>query len=280
MSPATFAPTTVRSRKIEKGTSGSAVRLSQTTNAARTTNAVAKSAMVSSDPQPLLFACVPVHERDEPAGDKHGTGQIEGLDPCVAALRQEKRREREAEQADRHVDEEDPLPAQRVRKDTAEQDSRDRAERADAAPGAERGVSLLPFGEGRGQDRERGRSDQRRTEPLETARADQRALAPRETGEERGSGEHDQSDDEDPSPPDQVGDASAEQEEAAEEERVGAHDPLEILLREPEVALDGRKGDVHDRDVEHDHELHAQEERESEPLPSSRCDHGFVLSVV
>ena len=124
---------------------------------------------------PAVVVCLRdrVHERDEPAGDEHGAGQIEGLDACVAALGQEQAREREPEQADRHVDEEDPLPAQCARQDTAEQDAGNRAEGADPAPGAEGGVSFLPLGEGRHQDRERGRSDQRRTEPLEPARADQ-----------------------------------------------------------------------------------------------------------
>jgi hypothetical protein len=77
-----------------------------------------------------------------------------------------------------HVDEEDPRPAQCGGQDTAEQDAGNRAEGADPAPGAEGGVSFFPLGEGRGQDRERGRSDQRRTEPLQSARADQGALAP------------------------------------------------------------------------------------------------------
>ena len=81
-------------------------------------------------------------------------------------------------------------------------------------------------------------------------------LAPGEPGQERGAGEDDQPDDEHAPAADDVGDPPAEQQEAAEEERVGAHDPLQVLLREPEVGLDGRQGDVHDRDVEHDHELH------------------------
>ena len=63
----------------------------------------------------------------------------------------------------------------------------------------------------------------------------------------------------------QVGGAPAEQEEAPERERVGADHPLQVLLREPEVDLDRGKSDVDDCDVEHDHELHDAEERQSEP---------------
>ena len=55
--------------------------------------------------------------------------------------------------------------------------------------------------------------------------------------------------------------APAEEQESAEHERVGADHPLQVLLREVEIGLDGGERDVHDRDVEHHHELHAAEER-------------------
>ena len=40
-----------------------------------------------------------------------------------------------------------------------------------------------------------------------------------------------------------------------------------FVLGEPEVDLDRRQRDVHDRDVEDDHELDCAQERESQPLP-------------
>ena len=67
---------------------------------------------------------------------------------------------------------------------------------------------------------------------------------------------------------------SSQEEEAAEHERVGADHPLQVLLREPEVDLDGRQRDVDDRDVEDGHELHREDERECEPLLLVRVDHG------
>ena len=80
--------------------------------------------------------------------------------------------------------------------------------------------------------------------------------------------EDDEAGEEDATASEQVGGAPAEQQEAAEEQRVGADDPLEVLLREAEVGLDRGKGDVHDRDVEHDHELNGAKERERQPLSS------------
>ncbi len=72
--------------------------------------------------------------------------------------------------------------------------------------------------------------------------------------------------------------AAAEQQEAAEDERVGADHPLEVLLREAEVDLDRRQGDVHDRDVEDDHELHDAQDRERPPLAIIASAHLNALS--
>ena len=68
-------------------------------------------------------------------------------------------------------------------------------------------------------------------------------------------GEQAEADQEDPPPTEQVGQASAEQEQAAEGQGVGGHHPLEADRAEVQVVLDGGQGDVHDRDVEHHHEL-------------------------
>ena len=170
-----------------------------------------------------------------------------------------------ASDADRDVDEEDPRPAERVGEDAAEQHAGRGAEAADRAPDAERDVPLAALGEGRREDRERRRRDHRRAEALERARRDQRRLRPGEAGEQRGEREHDEADQEQAPPPEQVGRAPAEQQEAAEDERVRADHPLQVLLREPEVDLDRGQRDVHDRDVQDDHELHA---RSAAPAPA------------
>jgi hypothetical protein len=60
--------------------------------------------------------------------------------------------------------------------------------------------------------------------------------------------------------------ASAQQQEAAEDECVGADHPLQVRVGEAEVGLDRRERDVHDRDVEDDHELDDAQQRERQPL--------------
>ena len=89
-------------------------------------------------------------------------------------------------------------------------------------------------------------------------------------------GEEDDSGEEQPAPSEEVSCAPAQQQEAAEEERVGADHPLQVFLGEAQVDLDRGQRHVHDRDVEHDHELHEQEQREPVPLASSGCGHGLV----
>ena len=85
------------------------------------------------------------------------------------ALRHDAGSQRQHHGADRHVDEEDPAPGECLHDHTPQQQS-DRAPRTrDRAPDRERAVALRPFGEGREDDRQRRRRDQRAAEPLQTA---------------------------------------------------------------------------------------------------------------
>ncbi len=116
--------------------------------------------------------------------------------------------------------------------------------------------------------------------PCKRAEGDQRLVAPRKAAQERTEREDDRADQEDAPAAEEVGRTPSEQQESAEDERVGADHPLEVLLREPEVDLDRRQRDVHDRDVEDDHELHREDERECEPFLAIRGNHvsPFVVS--
>src|SRR4051812_27746364 len=119
--PATFAPTSVRSRKIESGISASRARASQATNPIRSTSATVKKPIVAAEPQQRAArARVPgddpdqeheregeeagrrggapavlvrlrdrVDERDEAARDERGAGQVEAARVVVTALGQQ-----------------------------------------------------------------------------------------------------------------------------------------------------------------------------------------------
>ena len=68
-------------------------------------------------------------------------------------------RERHRGEADRHVDEEDPLPAEQVGEDAAEEQAEGAAAGRDCAPDAERLRALLALRERGGDDRQRGGGD-------------------------------------------------------------------------------------------------------------------------
>ncbi len=181
--------------------------------------------------------------------------------------------QRDRGEGDGNVDEEDPLPAEEVREDTAEQNARGGAEATDGPPDSERDVALAALAEGRRQNRESGRGDDRGPEALKRPGGDQRRLAPREPCHERPACEQPQPDEEDAPATEQVGGTPPEQEEAPEDECVGADHPLQVLLREPEVDLDRGKSDVDDCDVEDDHELDDAEKGEGPPFAICRSSH-------
>jgi hypothetical protein len=207
----------------------------------------------------------PRHEH-QPDRHRQGAGEVEVAccgDVARAGAHDAQRRDR-AEQPDRHVDEQDPAPAQRLGQHAAQQCARRAADRPHRAPQAERPVALQPLGEAGGEDRQRRRSDDRPAEPLRRARGDQRELVLGQTARERGEREQDEAAGEHLAPAEQIGGAAAEQQEAGERERVGVDDPGERRGREAEVVRDRRQRDVHDRHVEDDHELReaADDERQ------------------
>ena len=262
-----FAAVSVCSRKIENGTSGSLTRRSHPTNARRSSAAATKTPIVfARAPAPAVALRDAEHEEREPGGHEHGTRDVEALTVLVEALREQERREDQCCDADRDVHEEDPFPRQEVDEDAAEQDASGRTDTADRSPRTEGDVALATLGEHRHEDRQSRRGKGGRAEALQCAERDQRFLAPREPAEQRAESEDERAGHEDAPASEEVGRTSAEEEESSEHQRVGADDPLQVLLGEPEVDLDRRQRDVDDRDVEDGHELHREDQRECEPL--------------
>jgi len=111
-------------------------------------------------------------------------------------------------------------------------------------------------------------AEQRRAEALQRASGDELRLARRQPAEQRGQREQDEADHEQPAPSEQVGHPPAEQQKAAERQRVGVGNPREVLLGEPQVLSDRRDRHVDDRGVEDDHELRAGQQGQREPFAS------------
>ena len=140
-----------------------------------------------------------------------------------------------------------------------------RAAGGDRAPDAERLRPVRALLERGRDDRQRGGGDERRAQALQAAGDDQHPARGRQPVQQRREREHDHAGQEDPLAPDQVAGAPAEQQEAAEHQRVAVDHPLQVGGREAEVALDRGQRDVDDRRVEDDHELREADEHEHEP---------------
>ena len=207
-----------------------------------------------------------VHQQRQPAGDGDRAGHVEAvMAELGTAFGNERQRQREHERSDRDVDEEDPLPAEVLGQDPADEHARGGAGAAESAPDPERLVPLRAFLEGGRHDRQGGGRDDRRADALDSARADQHRDVVGEAADERGDGEDDEPEEEDPLAAEQVGHPAAEQEEAAERDRIGDQHPLDRRLGDVQVGLDRRDRDVHDRDVEDGHEERGADDREDQP---------------
>ena len=157
------------SRKIENGTSGCrrARSISDERRRAATSETAPQAERLRRAPAGVVGVDERVDEQREAGGDRDRAGDVEvRRATLVAALGQQARREQRGGQADRHVDEQHPLPAGPLGQHAAEQHAGGAARAGDRAPDAERLVALGALGERRRDDRQRGGGDERRAEAL------------------------------------------------------------------------------------------------------------------
>ena len=129
---------------------------------------------------------------------------------------------------------------------------------------ATRAGALGALGEADRQQGEGRRGGDRGADPLQGAGAEQPGRRLGDAAEHRGEGEEGDAGDEDLAAAEDVTGAGAEQQQAAEGQRVGVLHPGEAGGREAEVLVDARQRRDHDRDVEDDHQVAAEDDREDE----------------
>ena len=158
--------------------------------------------------------------------------------PAAAARRRsrgtmERRHQQDGGQDDRG--EEHPPPVDRGEQPAGDQAEsrtrRRRCRRRRAAPGPAAGPR-----EARGDDRQAGRGHERGGDAGDEPGEDQHPALGGEPAEPGEGEEHDQPDDEHPTPAEQVGGAAAEQHETAVAEHVGADHPLQSAVDRPSSA--------------------------------------------
>ncbi len=167
-------------------------------------------------------------------------------------LRQEAQRQPEVEDAERHVDGEEPRPRP-DREDAGGQRRRDRrrdrddeAVQPDAA--AEVGVRIGIADERAVHAHQRGAAD-----PLEDTGGDQEFEAPRQRAEQRAEGEERDAELVDPPVADTLAHRGERQQQRDDDELVGVDHPDRLRRRRAELAGDARQRDVDDGAVEHRH---------------------------
>ena len=178
--------------------------------------------------------------------------------------------DREHGDADRHVDQEHPFPAEPL----GERSTDERAERegrADrGAVGGERARALLRRAERVAEQRERDGEHQRGAEALDRTRGDQELDRARSRRGGRGDGEDGHADPEQPAAAVAVGERARGQHDARQRERVGVQDPLERVQVRVQVDLQRRQRGVHHRDVEHENRGGGEDRGERPPLDDAR----------
>ena len=180
-------------------------------------------------------------------------------------------RQRERDDADRDVDQEDPAPAQAVGERPADDRSDRHRRTGHGAPDTERDPAVAST-IGVTQQRKRGREHHRAADPLHPAREVEHQRRLRDPAQQRSRRENHQPDREYPPSPEQVCERTGSQQQRCERERVGVNNPLQVCEARPQPGLDLRQRDIHDRDVEQQHERSDTDSDESPPLTHGVAD--------
>ncbi len=114
-----------------------------------------------------------------------------------------------------------------------------------------------------GEQGEHAGRGERRADALEGAGARPAWPGLGEPADQRGDGEDRQAELEDPEPAEDVAEPTAEEQQPAEGEGVGVEHPRQRRRAEAEVGVDAGEGDVHDRRVEHQHQLGDEDDRDA-----------------
>jgi hypothetical protein len=206
---------------------------------------------------------------DEAEGDQRGPHEIQAVGARDARLGHRARGDRQAEQADGHVDEEAAAPAE-----TGDVGLHERA--ADELPADGRQPEDDPVDADRAHavgalvddadDRQHLRAQQRGREPLDEAGDHQHGRAGRQAARRRGGREEGEAEREHAPAAELVAEPSGGDEERGEGQAVAGDDPFDGAGAGMQIALHRRHGDVDDEEVQDDHEGAREDDGQGRPL--------------
>ncbi len=183
-------------------------------------------------------------------------------------------------QRDRHIDQQAPPPGHEFGEKATEDEPERGAATGDRAVNAEGAGPLPGLGERNGDQRKRGRREQRSENSLQRTGGKQEPGVRRDTTERGCQREAEQTNDKGALAPGEVGDTAAEEQQAAEGQRVGSNDPLPVRRGDVQIRLGLGHRDVHNGRVEHDHQLSHGDDAESKPPTGVGSAPGFRSAVL
>jgi hypothetical protein len=160
------------------------------------------------------------------------------------------------------------VPVELVGQESTQQRADAAASRADETVDAHRLRPVIGFGEQVHDQRQCDCIDDRAAESLQRARANEDKLRVRESAQQRSQREQRKADQEQASMSVQVAETAAEQQKSAGSQQIGVDHPGQRARGKPEVLANRRQRDVHDRDIEHDHQHAEAQHSQCEPAPA------------
>ena len=225
------------------------------------------------------------HNQHQSHGQHHEAAQIEAARRrLVAAFLDDVQGHENCGDAEGHVHEEEPAPAELFREHAADERPQRLADRAGRRPDADR-LAAVGRREGVAHDRERGDEAERGSQALERTGGDQPADRLRGAGRDRAGDERDQPEQDHPAAAERIGQAAGGDLRSREGEEERVEDPRERRGGRVERVPDGGQGDGEAERVDSEHEERHRHRGHDEPAAAAhplgrdtRCGHAHRLS--
>ena len=205
------------------------------------------------DPHGALLADERVRREGQAPGAEHRSGRVDAAARRgVVGLGHVAQRDGQHGGDERQVEQEDPTPRRRAGDPAAEERTDGGGDPTEPGPGAD-GPGPVGGVEGRGQQRQAARGQQRSAHALHEPGGDEHLDGGSGRAHRRGRREPDEADAEHATATETVAQGPAQQDERGEGERVGGHDPLQAGEVGVQVPPEAGEGDVDDGGVERGH---------------------------
>ena len=214
-----------------------------------------------------------IDKRGHADGRRQGPGEVDAPHVPIS-LGQVATGQDEQDDADRDVHEEHPAPRRPLDEHSAGDQTDGAAADRHRGVESDRAGALGTLAEHHHEQGQRGRRRERGADALHGASGKEQARRRGEAAGQRTDREERDAGDEDPPATEQVTAARAQQQEAAERQRVGVEHPGQVGAAERQRGLDVGKGDVHDRGVKHDHQLSDQDDGQCAGATGRGLDRG------